>query len=166
MVTRLPPREQRGTLKIGELAEDLHTTPRTIRLYEELGLIAPARTEGGTRLYHEKDAKRLAIALRLSRMGMELGQLQQLAKTREQCGSGAEAAAKVLPLLDELRARIGDSIGELHSLQRDLEKAETLIRQCADCPNRPNRRDCPHCPVERQVDSTDFARLIWDPDSP
>lgn len=43
---RLPPKHQRDVLKIGELAEELGTTPRTIRLYEELGLIAPDRTEG------------------------------------------------------------------------------------------------------------------------
>lgn len=153
-------------LKIGELAEELGTTPRTIRLYEELGLIVPERTCGGTRLYRKKDAKRMAIVLRLARLGMELGDVQRLAQIREQCGSGAEAVAKVLPLLDELRGWIGSTRSELESLERDLERAEMLIRQCSQCPNRPNRRDCPQCPVDRNVDLTDLARLIWDPASP
>jgi DNA-binding transcriptional MerR regulator len=166
MVTRLPPRGQRDVLKIGELAEDLKTTPRTIRLYEELGLISPERTQGGTRLYRKKDAKRLTIALRLARLGMELGDVQRLARVREQCDSGAQAASKVLPLLEEMRAWIGTKVSELEALQLDLERAEVLIRQCSQCPNRPNRRDCPRCPVEQNVDLTDLARLIWDPDSP
>lgn len=166
MVMRLPPREQRDVLKIGELAEALDTTPRTIRLYEELGLIAPERTAGGTRLYRTKDAKRLKIALRLSRLGMELGELQRLAQVREQCDSGTEAVAKVLPLLDELRIWIDSSLAELHELRGELERAEALIRQCSECPNKPNRKDCPYCPVDRDVDSTGLARLVWDPSSP
>lgn len=166
MVTRLPPRDQRDTLKIGELAEDLKTTPRTIRLYEELGLISPGRTEGGTRLYRRKDAKRLAVALRLARLGMELGEVQRLAHTREECGSGTEAVARIVPLLAGLRAWIESTASELEALRCDLDRAEALLRQCSDCPNRPNRRDCPQCPVDRAVDSTDLARLVWDPDSP
>jgi len=163
---RLPPRDQRDMLKIGELAEDLGTTPRTIRLYEELGLITPDRTRGGTRLYRKKDVKRMAIVLRLARLGMELGDVQRLAQVREQCGSGAEAVSEILPLLDELREWIGSTRSELESLERDLERAEMLIRQCRGCSNRPNRRDCPQCPVDRNVDLTDLARLIWDPTSP
>jgi DNA-binding transcriptional MerR regulator len=163
---RLPPRDQRDVLKIGELAEELGTTPRTIRLYEEWGLIVPERTPGGTRLYRKKDARRLAVALRLARLGMGLSELQRLAEVREHCASGAEAAAQVLPLLGDLRAWMGSALRELEALRGDLERAETLIRQCGQCPNRPNRRDCPHCPVERHIDSTDLARLIWDPDCP
>ncbi|HUZ91898.1 MAG TPA: MerR family transcriptional regulator [Methylocella sp.] len=163
---RLPPRHQRDVLKIGELAEELGTTPRTIRLYEELGLIAPDRTRGGTRLYQKKDVKRLSVALRLARLGMELSEVQRLAQIREQCRSGAEAVSKVLPLLDELRGWIGSTFSELEALERDLERAEMLIRQCGQCSNRPNRRDCLQCPVDRNVDLTDLARLIWDPSCP
>jgi DNA-binding transcriptional MerR regulator len=163
---RLPPRHERDVLKIGELAEELGTTPRTIRLYEELGLIVPERTGGGTRLYARKDAKRLAIALKLSHLGLGLDTVQRLARTREGCGSGAEAVASLLPILGELRGTIRSTLSELESLERDLERAEMLIRQCAECPNRPNRKDCPHCPVDRNIDLTDLARLIWDPSCP
>jgi len=163
---RLPPRDQRDVLKIGELAEELKTTPRTIRLYEELGLIEPERTQGGTRLYRKKDTKRLAVVLRLARLGIELGDLQRLAKIRENCSSGAEAVLNIIPLLDELRVWIVTMASELKALENDVEQAELLIRQCCLCNNRPNRRDCPGCPVERLVDSTDIARLVWDPTSP
>lgn len=163
---RLPPRHQRDILKIGELAEELATTPRTIRLYEELGLIAPDRTAGGTRLYRRHDVKRLTVALRLAGLGVELSALQRLAGTRELCASGSEAVSRVLPLVEELRAWLGSARRELEDLERDVERAEALIRQCSHCPNRPNRRDCPRCPMEKNVDSTDIARLIWDPLSP
>lgn len=163
---RLPPKQQRDVLKIGELAEELATTPRTIRLYEELGLIAPERTEGGTRLYAKKDLKRMAVALRLGRVGIELESVQKLAQTREHCSSGKEASLAMQPLLENLRNRVRSLINELEALDHDLEQADLLIRQCVDCPNRPNRKDCPHCPVDKNVDSTDIARLVWDSSCP
>ena len=166
MVMRFPKRDQRDMLKIGELAEDLNITTRTIRLYEELGLIMPERTQGGTRLYRKKDVKRLKVSLRLTRLGMELSDIQRLAQIREQCDSGAEAASKVLPLLGELKSWISATLSELEALERDVEQAEALIQKCSECPNRPNRQDCPRCPVDKNVNLTDLARLIWDPTCP
>jgi DNA-binding transcriptional MerR regulator len=163
---RLPPRQHRDFLKIGELAELLSTTPRTIRLYEELGVIAPARTEAGTRLYARKELKRMEAALKLSRSGIGLELIGRLATLRSQCESGKEAAATVLPQLSALQGGIRSHLEQLGQLERDIAKACDLIGQCRDCPNRPNRRDCPHCPVDKNVELSEVARLIWDPDCP
>jgi DNA-binding transcriptional MerR regulator len=163
---RLPPRNQRDVLKIGELAELLSTTPRTIRLYEELGVLGPARTEAGTRLYAGKDVKRMEVALRLSRSGVSLELIGSLATLRAECPTGTQAAATVLPQLSSLQADIRASIEQLGKLEQEIETARDLIRHCEHCPNRPNRTDCPHCPVDKNVDLSDIARLIWDPDCP
>ncbi|QSA99805.1 MerR family transcriptional regulator [Methylomonas sp. EFPC1] len=163
---RLPPREQRDVLKIGELAEQLATTPRTIRLYEELGVIVPARTEAGTRLYARKDMKRMEIALTLSRCGVDLETIGRLATLRDQYETGSKASKNVLPELTALKTALSDQIERLTQLEHDIAKASDLIGHCRDCPNRPNRQDCPHCEVDKQVESSDIARLIWDPDTP
>jgi DNA-binding transcriptional MerR regulator len=163
---RLPPKNQREFLKIGELAEALGTTPRTIRLYEELGLIEPERTEGRTRLYARKDLKRLAVILKLGKVGIDLETMQRLAQTREKCSTGKEASAAVTMLLEDLRGRIRRQMESLEILDRDLDRASMLIHQCSDCPNRPNRVACPQCPVDKNIELTDIARLIWDPDCP
>lgn len=163
---RLPKKSDREVLKIGEMAEELATTPRTIRLYEELGLITPERTEGGTRLYARKDLKRMATALLLSRVGIDLETIQKLAKTREGFQSGHEACTAMMPLLQELKVRVGSLKDDLENLEIDLERADMLIRQCNHCTNKPNRRDCPDCPVEKNVDLSNIARLVWDPGSP
>jgi DNA-binding transcriptional MerR regulator len=163
---RLPPRKQRDFLKIGELAELLSTTPRTIRLYEELGVLGPARTEAGTRLYARKDLKRMEVALRLSRSGISLELIGRLATARGECLTGTQAVATVLPQLSSLQADIRANIEQLGKLEQDIEAARGLIRHCENCPNRPNRTDCPHCAVDKNVDLSDIARLIWDPDCP
>lgn len=163
---RLPPRQQRDFLKIGELAELLSTTPRTIRLYEELGILVPARTEAGTRLYARKDLKRMEVALNLTRSGIGLDVISHLATLRDQYPSGTEAVCGVLPELSALQEAIRVNIDRLTQLEHDVEKARSLIGQCRDCPNRPNRRDCPDCAVDKHIELSAIARLIWDPDCP
>lgn len=163
---RLPPRQQRDFLKIGELAELLSTTPRTIRLYEELGILVPARTEAGTRLYARKDLKRMEVALNLARSGIGLEVISHLATLRDQYPSGAEAVCEVLPELSALQEAVRVNIDRLIRLEHDIEKARSLIGQCRGCPNRPNRRDCPDCPVDKHIELSAIARLIWDPDCP
>lgn len=163
---RLPARHQRDFLKIGELAELLSTTPRTIRLYEEMGLLGPTRTQAGTRLYARKDLKRMEAALRLSRCGISLEIIRRLATLRGGCPTGAQAVQTVLPELSALQHDIRASIEQLSKLEQDIEVARGLIRQCEDCPNRPNRTDCPQCAVDKNVELSAIARLIWDPDCP
>jgi len=163
---RLPPREQRDVLKIGELAELLATTPRTIRLYEALGVIVPARTEAGTRLYARKDVKRMAVALALSSCGVDLETIGRLATLRSQYPTGSKASENVLPELAALETGLRDQIERLSRLEQDIAAARALISHCRDCPNQPNRQDCPHCEVEKRVDLSDIARLIWDSDTP
>jgi MerR family transcriptional regulator, repressor of the yfmOP operon len=68
-------------LRIGEVAELTGTTPRTIRYYEELGLLAPApnREPGAHRVYDQADVERLREVLRLRRvLGLSLDELREL----------------------------------------------------------------------------------------
>jgi MerR family transcriptional regulator, repressor of the yfmOP operon len=69
------------SLRIGEVAQLTGTTPRTIRYYEELGLLAPAsdREPGAHRVYREADVERLREVLRLRRvLGLSLNELKEL----------------------------------------------------------------------------------------
>ena len=69
------------SLRIGEVAQLTGTTPRTIRYYEELGLLAPAsdREPGAHRVYKDADVERLQEVLRLRRvLGLSLDELKDL----------------------------------------------------------------------------------------
>ncbi len=70
------------SLRIGEVAELTGTTPRTIRYYEELGLLAPeqGREPGAHRVYDQADVERLKDVLRLRRvLGLSLEELKEVA---------------------------------------------------------------------------------------
>jgi DNA-binding transcriptional MerR regulator len=163
---RLGPKENRDVLKIGELAKELGTTTRTIRFYEEEGLLEPDRTNKGTRLYSRKDKLRLSVSLQLSKIGVSLEEIKLLATTREKCSTGKEATETILPLFNNLRAELEDASHEIEYLMRDIERADMLVRQCSNCPNKPNRKDCPECPVDTNIEQTNLARLVWDPSCP
>ncbi len=64
---------------IGELARILDMSQRTIRYYEEIGLLnSIKRIEGGRRIYTEADLRRLKLIKRLKIMGMTLSEMQEL----------------------------------------------------------------------------------------
>ncbi|HMI70468.1 MAG TPA: MerR family transcriptional regulator [Solirubrobacteraceae bacterium] len=117
-----------AALRIGEVARRVGTTPRTIRYYEEIGLLPAAgeRESGRHRLYSERDVERLRDALRLKELlGVSLDELKALleaeearAAIRDEWRHGEPDAARRRALLDE-------SLGHL---ERQLE----LVRRRRD----------------------------------
>ena len=65
------------TFTIAELANEFGVTHRTIRFYEDKGLIAPSR-DGQTRIYSERDRTRLAWILRGKRVGFSLAEIAEM----------------------------------------------------------------------------------------
>ena len=67
------------TMHIGELAENTGLSLRTIRHYDEVGLLKPSgRTEGGFRLYSQEDLSRLLLIRRMKPLGYSLGEMTEL----------------------------------------------------------------------------------------
>ena len=67
------------TMHIGELAEKTGLSLRTIRHYDEVGLLKPSgRTEGGFRLYSQEDLSRLLLIRRMKPLGYSLGEMTEL----------------------------------------------------------------------------------------
>jgi MerR family transcriptional regulator, repressor of the yfmOP operon len=98
-------------LRIGEVARRVGTTPRTIRYYEEIGLLPGegGRESGRHRLYGEREVERLREALRLKDLlGVRLDELKQLleaeearAALREEWDHGEPGAARRREMLSE-----------------------------------------------------------------
>ncbi len=148
--------------KIGEVAQMLGTTPRTLRFYEEEGLIVSRRTQGGTRFYSQQDIIRLRIILKLTKLGVPINYIKQLAITRTHCLTGAQASENVLPLVQAILKSINEQKKFYEALEKDLETAAQVIHQCHDCENPPNRKGCPICPVNENLTHSEILHLIWD----
>ena len=125
-------------LRIGEVARRVGTTPRTIRYYEEIGLL-PAegeRSSGRHRLYGERDVERLRHALRLKELlGVSLDELKELleaeearAAIRDEWRHGEPDAARRRALLDE---SLGHLDRQLELVRRSAAKLAHLEQQLA-----------------------------------
>jgi DNA-binding transcriptional MerR regulator len=71
--------DRAGLLQIGQVADRTGLSLRTIRFYEEHGLVRPtSRTDGGFRLYSEDDVARLEVIMRMKPLGFRLEEMQEL----------------------------------------------------------------------------------------
>jgi len=102
---RLSNQEPPELVHIGAVAEQTGLSLRTLRHYDEVGLVAPSgRTEGGFRLYSYEDVERLLLIRRMKPLGFTLEEMAQLLAA---VSSGAvdTTASAVGDLLEEARAR-------------------------------------------------------------
>jgi MerR family transcriptional regulator, heat shock protein HspR len=95
---------ERGRYMISVAAELVGMHPQTLRLYEAKGLVRPARTPGGTRLYSEADVERLRLIQRLTtELGLNLAGVEQVLRLEDEL---RKMHARMERLERELRAEI------------------------------------------------------------
>jgi DNA-binding transcriptional MerR regulator len=121
--------EQSRTWTVGELADDLGVTTRTLRFYEAEGLITPSRA-GTNRVYSQRDRARLRLILRGRRFGMTLRECREIVDMYDGAASSERRQLQaLLARLDEiaadLRAREAD-------LRRTLCEVGEVATQCRD----------------------------------
>jgi MerR family Zn(II)-responsive transcriptional regulator of zntA len=151
-----------GEYKIGEVASLLDTTVRTIRFYEEEGLLQPLRTDGGTRRYTQRHVSRLRAILALVGNGFSLESIRLIASLREGSATGDESSHKVMTQLDAEIRGLSDKIASLEHLKKTLAKAKRVVGNCQGCHNKPTSAGCPKCPVKQSLGSIELLNLIWD----
>jgi DNA-binding transcriptional MerR regulator len=105
-----------ASLRIGEVARRVGTTPRTIRYYEEIGLLPTedARESGRHRLYGEREVERLRDALRLKEvLGVSLDELKALLEAEEARAALREEWHHGDPGAGRRREMLEESLGHL-----------------------------------------------------
>ena len=126
----------RETLRIGEVAELTGTTPRTIRYYEEIGLLPSAgeRELGKHRCYTQADVERVQEILRLRNLlGLSLEQLSQLlaaedarAEIRREFRQSEDPQQR-RQLLHQALGHIGNQLKLVRGRRRELEQLESEL---------------------------------------
>ncbi len=94
------------TYLISAVASKYNIHPQTLRLYEREGLLIPSRTQGNTRVYKEKDLKKLEFIINLSReMGVNLAGIEIIINMKERMEIMQEEFSK---FLEELKKEFSD----------------------------------------------------------
>lgn len=113
---------QEPLIQIGSLAKELGITTRTIRYYEEVGLMGSSkRSSGGTRSYNRDDVLRIKFILKLKELGISLKEMLSLADTFDTHNQNFDTITpKVLEILDQHIGTVDDKIVRLSSLRNDI----------------------------------------------
>lgn len=112
--------------QIGGVAERLGVSTRTIKYYEELGLVSPEnRSPGGFRLYNASDVERLERVLRLKNTGFSLAAIREFLSVRD-AAREATREAVLAETTEHLREREREVAAHIAKTREDLKSAESL----------------------------------------
>jgi len=122
-----------GEISIGELAKKLEMSQRTIRYYEEIGLLnSIKRIEAGRRVYTEDDLRRLKLIKRLKIMGMTLSEMQELEAMWTIEKSNDNVLRRLLELMGNQLRRLEDRITDLNILRNEILEYQKRIQSKID----------------------------------
>ncbi|GGL77320.1 MerR family transcriptional regulator [Streptomyces anthocyanicus] len=113
-------------MQIGEVAARTELSLRTIRHYEETGLVIPsARSQGGFRLYTETDVARLMVIRRMKPLGFTLEQMRDLLDATDRLDGDARLdPAERAALLERVRTYQQAAVEQVEKLRTQLSRAE------------------------------------------
>lgn len=114
------------TMHIGEVADRTSLSLRTLRHYDEIGLVNPSgRTEGGFRLYTDDDVRRVLLIRRMKPLGYSLEQMGDLLRVLDGAASPSDDA-EARTVLRDFRV---DAAERRDRLARQLEMADEFLDQ-------------------------------------
>ncbi|TCT20881.1 DNA-binding transcriptional MerR regulator [Melghiribacillus thermohalophilus] len=109
------------TYTISDLAHEFDISTRTIRYYEERGLIHPGRTEGGQRIYSRKDRTHLRLILRGKRFGFSLEEIAEMINMFDQDRSGKKQLEVTIQYGRKKIKEVDEKIQDMVALREEME---------------------------------------------
>src|SRR3954466_5646372 len=116
---------------IAQIAEEFGVTHRTVRHYEDLGLITPER-RGLQRVYHRRDRTRLNLILRGKRLGFPLEEIRTIIDLYDAPRGRASQLEYVLGQIDERRVDLEQRLRDLQDAIAELGEFERRCREDLD----------------------------------
>jgi len=118
-----------GPYPIGVLSKKVNLSQRTIRYYEEIGLLhSVRRIENGKRVYTDDDVRRLKFINRLKILGLSLAEMVELEKIYRNQRNNRDVLPKLLQILDERAHQIDDRIRHLTALKKEIREYQERLR--------------------------------------
>jgi DNA-binding transcriptional MerR regulator len=128
-----PEPHETAELAIGALCARTGLSPRTVRYYEELGLLPGVRRRaGGRRVYGTPELERLRFIQRLQLLGLSLAEIRELNAVHAIAGSTAALLERLDPLLEQRLRELDARIGELAGLRDQIEKYRARLASRAN----------------------------------
>jgi len=119
--------DAKQTFTISQLADEFDISTRTIRFYEEKGLIAPRRSKGNQRIYSRRDRARLKLILRGKRFGYSLDEISEMMGMNDIDMNEADQIKKALEYGERKLLEIQTRVEELTLLEKDIRSVKTKL---------------------------------------
>ena len=120
---------EKRTFSISELSQEFDVTTRSIRFYEDQGLLKPRR-RGQTRIFSTKDRVRLKLILRGKRMGFTLAETKELFDLWDETLTGNEKQLlKMLEILEGRKAMLEQQKNDIAQAEMEIDTAEARCRE-------------------------------------
>lgn len=129
----------RPVYSITDLAREFDITTRTIRFYEDQGLLAPRR-EGQKRLYTARDRTLLKLILRGKRLGFSLAESRKLFEMYDPDSGNRQQLLSYLDMLDEKATLLDQQLNDIKVMKIELNDAR---QRCLDALGQAGSRDAP-----------------------
>ncbi len=108
-------------ISIGELARTTGVTTRTLRYYEEIGIMEPPRRlEGGSRVYSASGVRKLKFILRLKEMGLSIKEMQELDTAYAEARQTTKIIPRLIEMLDFHINKLDEKMSKLSVLRREI----------------------------------------------
>lgn len=125
--------KEKQDFTISQLADEFDISTRTIRFYEEKGLIAPRRSKGNQRIYTRRDRAHLKLILRGKRFGYSLDEISEMMGMNDIDMNEADQIRKALQYGDRKLLEIRTRVEELTLLEQDIRSVKgKLIERLAE----------------------------------
>jgi len=133
-------------MRIGELGEKSGRTERTLRFYEELGLLTPAaRTKGGFRLYDDNALLRIEWIARLQELGFSLPEVKEFLTNLQARPSGPAMMGDLREFYTTKLAETRAAIARLSALEHELDQSLAYLHTCKSCAPATGKSACRSC---------------------
>jgi DNA-binding transcriptional MerR regulator len=113
---------------IGDLSREFGVTTRTIRFYEDQGLLSPTRN-GQNRIYQVRDRVRLKLILRGKRLGFSLKEINKLIALYD---APEGEAGQLRSFIEKIRARRSELLVQKEDIEHVMDELDSLEQRCAD----------------------------------
>ena len=113
---------------ISDLAREFNITPRTIRFWEDQGILAPQR-EGSKRVFTRRDRARLKMALRGKRLGLSLAEIKDLIGMYESTEDETPQLLECLRVMSKRREALEQQREDIEAMLAEIKQFEGMCQE-------------------------------------
>ncbi len=160
----MPGKRADGLLTTGDMARITGNTLRTVRFYEEAGILRPdRRSAGGHRLFSRRELDRLQFITDLRAAGLSLDAIRGMLEVKDRSNCGKTAAEGALGAIDQQIESLDKKLEVFARLREELIQAREILSACKNCTNERCFPDaCDECDVVTGCGSLPTSmRVLW-----